>query len=146
KPNPTPAPLPNAKCGKRAVPPETGYIAPSSAWARARTMTTTPAMTQSRTAAPPTRVAAPSGAKSQPEPMMDVSDAHAAPISPNSRFRPVWAGVVWTAVLSVAMIDSSFRFSIVPEKGMPRAPRVPLGASERSVVQSDEHVRDPHHV
>ena len=30
KPNEMPATLPNAKCGKRAVPPATGYIAPSS--------------------------------------------------------------------------------------------------------------------
>src|ERR1700738_360327 len=49
KPNPMPATLPNAKCGNLAVPPETGYIAPSSAWHRARTITTTPAMAQART-------------------------------------------------------------------------------------------------
>ena len=53
-----PATLPNAKCGNLAVPPETGYIAPSSAWHRASTMTTTAAMAQARTAAPPTACAA----------------------------------------------------------------------------------------
>ena len=89
-----PATLPNAKCGNLAVPPETGYIAPSSAWHSARTMTMTPAMTQSRTAAPPTACAANSAPNSQPEPMIDVSDAQVAPISPSSRLRPTSAGVV----------------------------------------------------
>src|SRR5215471_4013290 len=102
KPNPTPATLPKAKCGNLAVPPETGYIAPSSAWHRARTMMMTPAMTQARMDAPPTA----SGANSQPEPMMDVSDAQVAPISPSSRLRPTSVGLVST-VTSVAMIDLS---------------------------------------
>src|SRR6266852_3219037 len=104
KPNETPATLPNAKCGNLAVPPETGYIAPSSAWQRARTITTTPAMTQSRTAAPPTNSAAESGANSQPEPMMDVSDAQVAPISPISRLRPTSAGLA-SVTVSVAMLN-----------------------------------------
>src|SRR5215469_6139256 len=106
KPNPMPATLPNAKCGNLAVPPETGYIAPSSAWHRARTMMMTPAMTQARMDAPPTAIAANSGANSQPEPMMDVSDAQVAPISPSSRLRPTSAGLVST-VTSDAMIDLS---------------------------------------
>src|SRR5215472_7900064 len=109
KPNPTPATLPNAKCGNLAVPPETGYIEPSSAWQRARMMTTTPAMTQSRMAAPPINTAAVSGANSQPEPMMEVSDAQAAPISPISRLRPTSAGLVTVVTDSVAMIEPSFR-------------------------------------
>ena len=51
KPNEMPAMLPNAKCGNRAVPPETGYMPPSSAWTSARMMTMTPAMTQASRAA-----------------------------------------------------------------------------------------------
>src|SRR5450755_1931626 len=113
KPNPMPATLPNAKCGNLAVPPETGYIAPSSAWQRASTITTTPAMTQSRTAAPPTSSAAVSGANSQPEPMIDVSDAQVAPISPISRLRPTSAGLVAVATDSDAMIEPSFRSAYV---------------------------------
>src|SRR5215470_3894577 len=106
KPNPMPATLPNAECGNLAVPPETGYIAPSSAWHRARTMMMAPAMTQARMDAPPTSVAAISGANSQPDPMMDVSDAQVAPISPSSRLRPTSAGVVTpTPEVSVAMCD-----------------------------------------
>ena len=97
KPNEMPAMLPNAKCGNLAVPPETGYIAPSSAWTRARMMTTTPAMIQPRTAAPPTACAANSAPNSQPEPMIEVSDAQVAPISPISRLRPTSVGWVTTA-------------------------------------------------
>src|SRR6516164_8931002 len=111
-PNPTPATLPNAKCGNLAVPPETGYIAPSSAWASARTITTTAATTQSTTAPPPISSAAVSGANSQPEPMIDVSDAQVAPISPSSRLRPTSVGVVTaTPAVSAAMCHPS---SIVP--------------------------------
>src|SRR5258708_38053883 len=79
KPNETPATLPDAKCGNQAVPPETGYIAPSSAWHRARTITTIPAMTQSRTAPPPTNTAAENAPNSQPEPMRHASAAQATP-------------------------------------------------------------------
>src|SRR6476619_4389073 len=103
-PNPMPATLPNAKCGNRAVPPETGYIAPSSAWAGARTLTTTPAMRQAMTWAPPTAWAAKSSPNGQPEPMIDVSDAQVAPISPSSRLRPTSVGVVTaTPAVSAAM-------------------------------------------
>ena len=105
-----PATLPNAKCGNLAVPPETGYIAPSSAWQSARMMTMTPAMAQARTAAPPTACAANSAPNSHPEPMIEVSDAQVAPISPSSRLRPTSVG--WVTVtpgpapdVSVAMID-----------------------------------------
>ena len=101
-----PATLPNAKCGNLAVPPETGYIAPSSAWQSARTITMTPAMTQARTAAPPTACAANSAPNSHPEPMIEVSDAQVAPISPSSRLRPTSVGwVTATPVVSVAMVD-----------------------------------------
>ena len=53
-----PATLPNAKCGNLAVPPETGYIAPSSAWAQGQHDDHDAAMAQARTAAPPTACAA----------------------------------------------------------------------------------------
>src|SRR6266487_4548634 len=123
KPNPMPAMLPKAKCGNLAVPPETGYIAPSSAWARARTMIMTPAMTQARMDAPPTASAANSGVNSQPEPMIDVSEAQVAPISPNSRLRPTSVGVVVvTPAASVAMIDP---FSDRAPQGYPPAARDP---------------------
>ncbi len=53
KPNEMPAILPKAKCGNRAVPPDTGYIPPSSACTSARMMTMTPAMIQPSRAAVP---------------------------------------------------------------------------------------------
>src|SRR5215831_19282249 len=113
KPNPMPARLPNAKCGNLAVPPETGYIAPSSAWHRARMMITIPAMIQAMMDAPPTAIAANSGVNSQPEPMMDVSDAQVAPIRPSSRLRPTSAGLVSAATDSDAMSEPSFGFAYV---------------------------------
>jgi len=80
-----------------------------------------------------------SGANSQPEPMMDVSDAQAAPTSPSSRLRPTSAGWVTAAgaLESVAMIDSSFLVPRSCPEGPCHAPRgIPLRASELSVVQS----------
>src|SRR5215475_4482479 len=120
-PNPTPATLPNAKCGNLAVPPETGYIAPSSACASARMMTTTPAMSQAMMEAPPTACEANSAPNSQPEPMIDVSDAQVAPISPSSRLKPTSVGAsTATPADSVAMFDP---FPIEPRRAShhPRA-------------------------
>ena len=57
-PNEMPATLPKAKCGNRAVPPETGYMPPSSACTRARMMTAMPPMTQPIRAAGPAAWAA----------------------------------------------------------------------------------------
>ncbi len=108
KPNPMPATLPNAKCGNLAVPPETGYIAPSSAWERARTMTMIAAMIQASQAPPPISSTAVSGANSQPEPMIDVSDAQVAPIRPSSRLRPTSVGVTVSATDSLAMFRTFF--------------------------------------
>ena len=72
-------------------------------------MTTTPAMTQATTEAPPTACEAYSAPNSQPEPMIDVSDAQVAPISPSSRLRPTSVGRVTTPGpapdVSVAMVD-----------------------------------------
>ena len=120
KPNEMPAMLPNAKCGNLAVPPETGYIPPSSACTRARMTTMTPAMTQPSKAAVPAACAANNEPNSQPEPMIEVSDAQVAPISPISRRRPTSAG--WLAgapvdPVSVAMIDALF--SILPRGACP---------------------------
>ena len=103
-----PAPLPNAKCGNLAVPPDTGYIPPSSACTRARMMMMTPAISHPRTAIAPASAAAPSAPNSQPEPMIEVSDAQVAPISPISRLRPTSAGLVSVATDSVAISEPSF--------------------------------------
>src|SRR6266436_3052769 len=111
KPNEIPATLPNAKCGNLAVPPETGYIPPSSAWQSARRMIMTAGMIQSTTAAPPISRAAVSGANSQPEPMIEVSDAQVAPIRPISRLRPTSAGLVTVVTDSVAMLEPSSGFA-----------------------------------
>src|SRR5216683_8076634 len=113
KPNEMPATLPNAKCGNLAVPPDTGYIPPSSACTSARMMTATPPMTQPSRAAVPAACAANSEPNSQPEPMIEVSDAQVAPIRPISRLRPTSAGVVTVATDSVAMIEPSFRSACV---------------------------------
>ncbi len=107
KPNDAPAMLPNAKCGNLAVPPDTGYMPPSSACTSARTMTMTPAIPQARRAAVPAACAAKSEPNSQPEPMSDVSDDQTAPRRPISRLSPMSAGLV-AATTSVAMIEPSF--------------------------------------
>ncbi len=54
--------------------------------------------------AAPASTAAPMLANSQPEPMIEVSEAQMAPISPTSRRRPTSAGLV-SATVSDAMID-----------------------------------------
>ncbi len=112
-PNEIPATLPKAKCGNRAVPPATGYIAPSSACTRARMMTATPPMTQPISAWGPAACTAKKAPKSQPDPMIDVSDAHVAPISPISRLRPTSAGLTSVATDSAAMVEPSFRSAYV---------------------------------
>ena len=108
KPNEIPAMLPNAKCGNRAVPPDTGYMPPSSACTSARMMTMTPAITQPSRAAVPAACAARNAPNSQPEPMIEVSDAQVAPMKPMSRFRPTSVGVTAvapTASVLLAMLD-----------------------------------------
>src|SRR5215467_60516 len=112
KPNPMPATLPNAKCGNLAVPPETGYIAPSSAWERAKTMTMIAATIQASQAPPPISSTAVSGANSQPEPMIEVSDAQVAPTRPSSRLRPTSVGrISVSATDSLAMFEPSSGFA-----------------------------------
>src|SRR6266516_799375 len=73
--------------------------------------TTTPAMAQARTEAPPTACAAKSEPNSQPEPMIDVSDAQVAPTSPSSRLRPTSVGTSVTATDSLAMFEPSSGFA-----------------------------------
>jgi len=61
--------------------------------------------------------AAYSAPNSQPEPMIELSDAQTAPMKPISRFSPTSVGLVTVAPaepVSVAMIDSSFLVSTVP--------------------------------
>ncbi len=108
KPNEMPATLPNAKCGNRAVPPATGYMAPSSAWTSARIRTATPPMIHPSKAAVPAAAAASHAPNSQPEPMIEVSDAQVAPTNPSSRLRPTSAGLVGVTTDSVAMSEPSF--------------------------------------
>src|SRR5215468_1418850 len=100
-----PAMLPNEKCGNLAVPPETGYMPPSSAWTRARMMMAIPPSTQARMAEVPVEYAPFHEPKSQPEPMIEVADAHMAPMNPISRLRPTSAGLVAGAIDSVAMSE-----------------------------------------
>ena len=54
----------------------------------------TPAMTQPSSAAVPAAAAASQAPNSQPEPMIEVSEAQVAPISPISRRRPTSVGFV----------------------------------------------------
>ena len=105
-PNDMPATLPNAKCGNRAVPPDTGYIPPSSACTRARMMMQTPAMIQARMADVPAEYAPFHEPNSQPEPMIEVTDAQVAPMNPISRLRPTSAGLV---LVATAMFEPSSR-------------------------------------
>jgi hypothetical protein len=79
--------------------------------------TATPPMTQAMIAAGPAACAAYSAPNSQPEPMIELSDAQTAPMKPISRFSPTSAGLVTVAPaepVSVAMIDSSSLVSTVP--------------------------------
>src|SRR5215467_9059745 len=109
KPNEMPATLPNAKWGNLAVPPATGYIAPSSAWTSARTMIAMPARIQAMIAPVPVEYAAFHDANSQPEPMIEVSADQVAPINPISRLRPTSDGATVVVADSVAMSNPSFR-------------------------------------
>ena len=69
---------------------------------------TTPAMTHPSRAAVPAACAANSAPNSQPEPMIEVSDAQVAPIRPISRLRPTSVGVASVAPAAsvlLAMLD-----------------------------------------
>ena len=66
KPNEMPATLPNAKCGNRAVPPDTGYIAAEFGVDQGEDDDATPAMTQPSSAAVAAACAANSAPNSQP--------------------------------------------------------------------------------
>src|SRR5260221_157530 len=77
--------------------------------ARSAIVMIAPAPIHAQIAAGPRYVAAKYEPNSQPEPMIEVSDAHMAPINPISRFRPTSTGLVDTAEVSVAMIEPSFR-------------------------------------
>ena len=87
-----PATLPNAKCGNRAVPPDTGYIAPSSAWHERQDDDDDPGDDPGQQGGAARRLRGDSAPNSQPEPMIEVSDAQVAPIRPISRFRPTSVG------------------------------------------------------
>jgi hypothetical protein len=87
-PNEAPAAPPNAICGNRAVPPATGYMAPSSACTSARSRIATPPITHEMTAAGPAVASAPWAPKSHPEPMIEPPDAQRSPTKPISRRRP----------------------------------------------------------
>src|SRR5580700_6974647 len=112
KPNEMPATLPNAKCGNLAVPPATGYIPPSSAWTRARTMIMAPPMHQARRAPVPVEYEAFHAPNSQPDPMIEVTDAQVAPTRPISRRRPMSPGRLVVGTASVAM-SNPFRSAYV---------------------------------
>ncbi len=68
-------------------------------------------MIQARMEPVPVEYAAFQEANSQPEPMIEVSAAQVAPISPISRLRPTSAGAEVGAAESVAMGEPSFRSS-----------------------------------
>jgi hypothetical protein len=69
-------------------------------------MTAMPPMIQAMTAAPPIATAAKYDPNSQPDPMIEVSEAQVAPISPISLLKPTSPGFM--ACDNLAMIDSSF--------------------------------------
>ena len=89
QPNEAPTAPPNAMWGKRAVPPATGYIAPSSAWTSASSRIAIAPMNHEMIAAGPAVASAPCALNSHPEPMIDPPDAHSSPMNPISRRRPV---------------------------------------------------------
>ena len=69
------------------MPPETGYIPPSSACTSASTRMQTAPMIHEMIAAGPAMISASWAPKSQPEPMIEPIDAHISPTSPTSRSR-----------------------------------------------------------
>ncbi len=78
-------------------------------------MTAMPPMTQPSRAIGPAACAANSAPNSQPEPMMEVSDAQVAPINPISRLRPTSDGAVGVSRygLSCHGSEPSFRSAYV---------------------------------
>src|SRR5919108_4332554 len=87
-PNEAPTAPPNATCGNRAVPPATGYMAPSSAWTSASIRIAIAPMTHEMIAAGPAVASAPCAPNSQPEPMIEPPEAHRRPMNPISRRSP----------------------------------------------------------
>src|SRR6266511_794047 len=77
--------LPKAYRGKRALPPATGYIPPSSARVKERSITAPPPSNQEMTAAGPASEEAYRAPNSQPAPMIDPKETNRSPRKPTSR-------------------------------------------------------------
>src|SRR5213595_2698936 len=101
-----PIKFPKAYRGKRALPPATGYIPPSSAWVNARSITTPPPSTQEMTAAGPASDEAYNAPNNQPAPMIDPNDAKRSPNKPMSRrsFRAARSGLATSGCASSAVV------------------------------------------
>src|SRR3954470_11026198 len=84
---PKPTRLPNAKCGKRALPPPTGLMPPSSACTNASSITAAAPTTHEMIAAGPAIFVAFSEPSSQPEPMTDPTEVKRSAVAPMSRRR-----------------------------------------------------------
>src|SRR5439155_8948003 len=80
-----PSKPPKANRGKRALPPATGYMPPSSAGVNARSITAAPPSNQEMTAAGPASEEAYRAPNSQPAPMIDANEANRIPREPTSR-------------------------------------------------------------
>src|ERR1700733_1776863 len=88
-------------------------------------MTATPPMTQPSRAIGPAACEAAAAPNSQPEPMMEVSDAQVAPINPISRLRPTSEGAFGGAATdSVDMFRTFFRVRIRGPYGLASRPMV----------------------
>src|SRR3954469_4575310 len=100
-----PIKFPKAYRGKRALPPATGYIPPSSACVNARSITTPPPSTQEMTAAGPASDEAYNAPNNQPAPMIDPKDAKRSPSKPMSRrsVRPARSGRATSGCASSAV-------------------------------------------
>src|SRR5690349_5135879 len=97
-----PASGPKTNRGNRAVPPDAGYAAPSSAWMSARIASMIAASTQDTSEAGPASVAAVSAPRSHPEPMIEPRETNRRPQNPTSRRR--WAPAPLSAVLPVVLM------------------------------------------
>jgi hypothetical protein len=87
-PNEAPAAPPKAMCGNRAVPPATGYMAPSSACTSASKRIATPPTTHEMSAAGPALAKAPCALNSHPDPMIEPPETQSRLMKPISRLRP----------------------------------------------------------
>src|SRR5262249_38873486 len=106
-----PPSAPKVRNGNRAVPPDTGYVEPSSAWTSAITARTAAPMIHEISDAPPATLAAVSAPSSQPDPIIVPRLIKVSPRSPTARCRccsPAAVGVLPAEVFAMVFLQKVF--------------------------------------